>query len=236
MKFKFDDEELKILANFSGINQQMLVEPDKLSVISVSKAVLANYPFVNPYNFTEFGLYNTSDFLGLMLAMKNAEIEVKPKCLSITSNSDKLTYYTTAPELVPKVPDTQKVFASLDYDLQLSIPADRLAIIMKMASMLKSKYMFFEKLDLNGKSMVRITVGDELETSANNYELFIENGVVINNLTEAVRISMEEFKILQGEYEVGIARKEVKGKIKYFSKWANLNGVTYYIATESVDV
>lgn len=234
MKFNFNEEELKILANFSSINQQMLVEPDKFSVMSVSKAVLANYPFTTPYTFSSFGLYNTSDFLSLMSVMKKAQIEVKPKCLSITSDQDRLTYYTTAAELVPKVPDTDKVFASLDYDLEFSLPADRLSIIMKVIPQLKAKFMFFETVELNNTTMVRITIGDELETSATNYELFIKDDVKINKLSEAVCISLEDLKLLQGEYQIGIARKEVKGKTKYFSKWANLNGVTYYVATEAV--
>lgn len=233
-KFNFDEAQLKVLANFSSISQQMLVEPDKFSVMSVSKSIIANYPFTTPFDFESFGLYNTSDFIGVISAMKKSLIEVKDKYLSITSDSDKLTYYTTAKELVPNVPDTTVVFNSLEESVELSLPADRLAVIMKMASMLKSKFMFIESATINNKQLVRITIGDELETSANSYELYIDDAT-INNLNEAVRISFDEFKLLGGEYKLSIGRKEVKGRMKYLSKWANLNGVTYFIAANTVD-
>jgi hypothetical protein len=233
-KFNFDEVQLKILANFSSISQQMLVEPDKFSVISSSKSVIANYPFTTPFDFEPFGLYNTSDFIGILSIMKQAEIEVKDKFLSITAKSDKITYYTTAKELVPIVPDTNSLFKTLDESVALSLPADRIAIIMKASAQFKSKYMFIESITFNTKKLVRITIGDELETSANSYELVIDDAT-INNLTEPVRISMEDFKLIGGEYTLNVGSKQVKGKTKYLSKWSNLNGVTYFIATNIVD-
>lgn len=229
-KFSFEENQLKVLSNFASINPQMLVESDKFTVMNGSKSVVANYPFSTKLDFPSFGLYDASDFLAIINAMKNSQIEVKDKSLNITSGSDKLTYFTTAAELVPKVPDTDKVFQNLDYDLDFSLSADRLAVCLKMASLLKAAFIFFET---DGKR-IRITIGNELESSSNNYEVYVEDGIKKNQLVEAVRIALADFKILPGEYQVGIARKEVKGNNKYFSKWSNLNGVTYFIATEVV--
>lgn len=229
-QFNFEETQLKVLANFATINPQMLIEPDKFSVISPSKSVLANYKFTTPFNFESFGLYNTSDFLSVLSAMKKAQIDVKDKLLYITSDSDKLTYYTSAKELVPKVPDTDSVFNSLIYDIDISLPADRLAIALKMSPLLKAEYMFFE----TDNKRVKITIGSELESSQNSFEILVEDGIKINQLSEPVRIALADFKVLPGEYKVGIAKKEVKGKFKYFSRWENLNGVTYFIATEAL--
>ncbi len=113
--------------------------------------------------------------------------------------------------MVPKVPDTAKVFAQLDYDLEMKLPADRLAVIMKMASMLKSKFMFFETTEINGGSVVRITLGDELETSANNYELFIEMATTQNinptQFAESIDTFLKEGNI---EYDSKQASQRLK--------------------------
>jgi hypothetical protein len=161
--------------------------------------------------------------------MKKAEIEVEDKFLTITSDGDKLTYYTTAKNLVQEIPDVNALFNGATYQLDFQLPADRLAVMNKMVSILKSKYIFFES---DGK-LVRITIGDELESSSNNYELVIDDGIKVNCLTEPVKISIVDFKVLAGEYEIKIAKKEARGKTKYFSKWDNLNGATYLIGVEA---
>jgi len=234
-KFSFDEQELKVLANFASLNQQMLIEPDKFSVSTISKSVIAIYPFANPYPFQPFGLFDTSDFLAIIQAMKNSQIEVKYKFLNIIGDAEKFTYYTTAEDLVPKVPDAGAVFANLDYDLEFSLPADKLAGMMKMSAYSKAPYLFFEADSINGgPRFVRMTLNDDLENASNNWQRTITDGVKVNKLEEAVKIAMVDFKILPGEYEVGIAKKVVKGKNKYFSRWSNLNGATYYITTDAV--
>ena len=67
-----------------------------------------------------------------------------------------------------------------------------------------------------------ITIANELESSNNSYELFIEDDITTNELSEPVKIELNDFKILPGEYKIALSTK--------ISKWANLNGATYYLA------
>lgn len=231
-KFNFDEQTLKILGNFSTINPSMLVEPDRLSVMNLSKSVVGMYKFDKPYSFDSFGLYDTADFLSVLSAMKksqNMNIEDKDKYLLITSDNDRLTYYTTAKDMILKVPDIDVLFKDANFEMEFSLPNDRLAIIKQMASILKSKFLFFE----TDNKRIRITVGDELESSSNNFEVFIETGIVKNELSESVKLPLADFKIINGDYTIKIANKIVKGKSKFFSQWKNLNGVDYLVATES---
>ena len=230
-KFTFDEQTLKVLANFSSINPSMLIEPERVSVMNVSKSVVGTFKFDTAYKFESFGLYDTADFLSVLSAMKksqNMSIEDKDKFLLITSDNDRLTYYTTAKDMVTKVPSIDALFKDSNFEMEFSLPNDRLAIIKQMSSILKSKYIFFET---DGKR-VRVTVGDELESSTNNFEVFIETGIDINQLSEPVKLPIVDFKILTGDYTVKIAKKVVKGKSKFFSQWKNLNGVEYLISTE----
>jgi hypothetical protein len=219
-KFIPDDKTTKILANFATINPSILIKPDQLEVLSTSKSVIAKYPFPTPFTFEPFGLYDLSDTLGILNAMTKPEIEVCDKYINIIgSNDDKVKYFTTASELVPKVPSLNKKLATLTWGLEFQLTADKLAIIIKMASILKSKYLFFE----TDSKKIRITVGDELDSSCNNYEVFVGDGITTNNLTSPIKIAIVDFKVLPGEYEVKISER--------MTSWANLNGVTYYIST-----
>ena len=232
-KFTFDEQTLKVLSNFSTINPSMTIEPDCVSVMNLSKSIVGTYKFNTPYTFDSFGLYDTGDFLSVLSAMKksqNMSIEDKGKYLSITSDNDRLTYYTTSKDMITKVPDIQVLFKDCTFEMEFSLPNDRLAIIKQMSSILKSKFLFFETDD----KRIRITVGDELESSSNNFEVFIETGIVMNELSEPVKVSIADFKIINGDYTIKIARRTVKGKNKYFSEWKNLNGVDYLLSMEAI--
>lgn len=218
--FTPDDKIIKIMANFASINPSMLIEPDKLAVMNNSKSVVARYTFDPAFTFEPFGLYDTQDALGIINAMSKPDIEVYDKYINIVgANDDKVRYYTTAANLVPKVPDVGIGFAKLPVFLNFAIPADKLAIILKMSQILKSKFIFFET---EGKR-IRVTVGDELESSGNNYDIMIQDGITENCLDTVVQIPLIDFKILPGEYNVTIGKRS--------TKWENLNGVVYYIST-----
>ena len=220
MSTKFTDLEIKVLKNFSEINPSIVIEPDKIQVKSLASSIVGVYPFDEKYDFDAFGVYEINDLLSVLSALDKPEFEVIDKYLSIkSSNNDKVKYFTAAPELIPKVPNVETKFNKIDCELQFSLSSDKLAIINKMSSILKSKFLFFE----TDNKRIRITIGDELGTSCNNMEVMIEDGIKSNNLDTPVKISMVDFKILAGEYEVKISTK--------ISKWTNLNNVVYYIFT-----
>lgn len=232
-KFTPDEKTVKIMANFANINPSMVIDPDKLSVMSTSKTVIAKYPFSSPYSFNSFGFYDTGDVLSIINAMSKPEIEVTNDTFItiIGTNDDKVRYFTTAKELLPVVPNIDTSTSDFTVNLKCSITADKLAVINKMASILKSKYIFFET---DGKK-IRITLGDALESSGNNYEVFITDGIKENSLTEPIKIPVIDFKILPGEYEFTITSKIIpkSGKLRTFTVWENLNGVSYIITTAS---
>jgi len=225
-KFNFDDAAIKVLANFAAFNQQMAIAPDRLSVHSANKAVLGSYKFDTPYTFEEFYVYDANDFLAFYNALKKPSIEVKDKCIIMTNDAEqKLTYYTAVKEITPISPPFDNVFDGVDTLLDFSLPADKLAIITKMTSLINTTNVFFET---KGKKIL-ITVGEELESSANNFEVVIEDGIKQNQATEPIKLSVDNLKILAGEYTVKFGSKTNKTKVKHFSTWSNLNGANYMI-------
>jgi hypothetical protein len=155
-------------------------------------------------------------------AMQKPTIEVHDKYINIVgTNNDKVKYYTTASELLPKVPDFESKIKTVDWALKFQLTADKLAVIFKMVSTMKSKskYLFFET---DGKA-IRLTIGNELESSGNNYDIVITDGITANKATKVIKIPLVDFKILEGEYEVRVDER--------ITVWTNLSGVEYYIST-----
>lgn len=227
--FMFSALEVKILENFGDINSQMVIDPTGVSIMSITKSILANYKFDKPYDFQRFGVYEIKDVLSIIKALDNVEIDVHDKFINfIGGNNDKVKYFTTAESLIEKVPDIESKFKESNVELKLSLPADKLEYIKTMANCLKSNYIFFE----TDNKKVRITVGDELESTNSNYELSIDDGISVNNLTSAVKVAIADFKIIKGDYEIIIASKpsaKDPNASKKITKWVNLNGATYYI-------
>ena len=217
--FTFDEKTIKILSNFASINPSMVIQPDQLSVINGSDSCIGFYTFSTPLDFNEFGLYEAPEFLSALSVFDTAPaIDVKDKYLVISGKNDKLKYFTTAKNLIPVVPDVKSKFEKVQCGLEFTLSADKLAVINKFSSILKSKYIFFE----TEKKRIRVTIANELESSNNSYELFIEDDIKSNKLEAPVKISLDDFKILPGEYTISLSPK--------ISRWTNLNGATYYLA------
>jgi hypothetical protein len=219
--FNFTETEINVLKNFASINPSMVFEGTGFKVINNSKSVIGLYPFAKSYDFPTFGIYECSEFLTALGAMDKPQIEVEAKQITIVDGTNRLTYYTTATDLLPVVPDVGSKFSKLDCELEFTITADKLAYLLKMATILKSKYLFFE----SDKKCIRITAGDELATSQNNFEALIEGGITANRLTAPVKIILADFKILPGEYAVKLSPK--------ISKWSNLTGIDYFVGTSA---
>jgi len=217
MSFQFTSKETEVLKNFAGINPSMIVESKGFKVINNSKSVIGFYNFEKEYDFVAFGLYETNEFLTIVSALGTPDIEVSEKFLSIVNGKDKVKYFTTAQNLLPKVPNVGKKFEDLECELEFNIPADKLNLLLKMAGILKSKYLFFE----TDKKKIRITAGDELESSGNNFEVLLEEGITSNNLKEPVKITLADFKIIPSEYQVKLSTK--------ISKWSSTLGVDYFV-------
>lgn len=218
--FMYSDSEINVLKSFSQINASMILNPGEFSVINNSKSVIGEYKFEKEYDYESFGIYEASEFLTALGAMDKPVIEVDAKSLTIIDGEAKLKYFTTAKDLLPAVPDVGKKFATLDCELDFTISADKLAFLLKMATILKSKYLFFE----TEKKKIRITAGDELtNSSSNNYAVDISEGIKANKLDGAIKIVLADFKIMPGAYEVKLSSK--------ISRWTGTNGVVYYIGT-----
>ena len=232
MSFKVNEKMMAVLKNFSQINVQVCIEADKVEVINGSFSVIGSYKFDEPLPITkELGIYELNEFIAVMSAYKNPDITEHDKFIVISEGSSKMKYWINAKSMLPKIliqnkytpADIRERLDSVGCELEFVLPAERLNMLMKMASLIKAEWIFFESVD--GK--IRITIGDALESSHNTWEMEIDSDIKSNTLTKPMKCNMGEFRVMSSDYNVRISSKGM-------SIWKNALGVEYFIGCAAV--
>lgn len=231
--FTLPEKLVTVLKNFSQLNPSLIIYPDKVEVISTHKSCIGIYPFEEPLPFEgTLGLYDTPSFLQVLSFYKNPSIKKNPSNIIVSEGSSKATLLTTADEMLPKVlvqnkytpDDVKKRLGSVGCDLEFVISAEKLNMLLKMSSLLKSEFIFFETDNDN----IRITVANQLEASNDSWELSITGeDVTTNSLETPIKISVSELKLIPSDYKIGISAKGM-------SQWESAIGVEYLIGVTLV--
>ena len=227
MKFRYTDTEMKVLKNFSTINPNMVVFHDKFAVIDgPNKSVVGSYKFKTPYEYDSFGIFQMDELLSIVSQVKEHELEVNEKHVSIFDKSvDSETKYNLTPQtLLPNI-DTDTLmnrFDEQEANLEFVFTAEKLNSIKKISQILKCERLFFESL----KGKIRIIAAQKsLLQSVNPHEIIINSDdITTNNLgDDIVFINVDEFRLLEGDYDVRLCKSGI-------SHWHNkFVDVDYYI-------
>ena len=220
--FSFSDVEVAVLKNFAAVNPSMVISPTGLSVINTAKSVVGFYDFNKPYSFEEFGVYEVPEFLSVLGALDNPVVEVNEKYLIVKSGDQKTRYFTTAKDLLPKVPSVAAKFDKVECELDFTLTADKLAALFKMAPIIKADWLFLES---DGKK-IRLTVGKELNTSSNTFDVTITSDIKANDLKSPIKVPLSDLKVLPGGYDVKISSAGI-------SRWSSDVGPVYYIGVKA---
>ena len=228
MAFSFNEEEIQVLKNFSGIHPSMVIQPTGIKVINDSKTCVGEYQFKTPYEFEEFGVFEIPELLGILSAYKTPEITVMDKFLRIAEGTSKVRYFTTAKDLIPAVRNARKTCESMPAAMEFVFPQEKLVMLRKMASLIKAESVFFESLPDEGK--IRVTIGDKLESTNNTWDVTIDSDITANCATKPLRCKESELRIITSDYTVKMAEKGKAG----ISHWASSMGAEYFVALTAV--
>ena len=238
-QFQLTNETMQVLKNFTQINPSFLIKSTEAIVRNQAKNCVAIYRFPEPLEMDveAFGLYEFNDFISIISAFKNPTLSVNDSYILITEAKSKMKYFTTPLDMIPcnqkpilkyvegtKVYTTEQKFSNVSIELDFVIPQEKLNILLKMVSLMKTESVFFESVE----DAVRITVGNELESSHNTWEMTIDTDIKINNLDgKALKIGVSELKLLPADYNVKMSTMGV-------SCWTSNIGVVYYVGLDVV--
>jgi hypothetical protein len=216
---KLSEDTVQVLKNFSGINQSLQFKVgNTLRTISPLRTIFVEAT-VNESFPQEFAVYDLNKLLAKVSLYKDAELSFDSDKVNISANkkSDYIKYCSPKVIVVPP----EKPIALGTADCSFSLSQEDLDWMRKSAGISGSPNFVFE----SDGSTIYFIATDVKDDSADQSK--IEIGTVENGKEFKVVMKVENFKLLDGSYDVEIAKK---GLAKFKHKTVD---ITYYIAIEA---
>lgn len=212
---KLSKETVALFKNFAGINSNLLLKNgNKLATISGQKNVMADATVSE--TFPDFGIYDLNEFLGAMSLFDDPELDFQDKYVSIKQGNMNIKFFA-ADSSVLTAP--QKAITFPEAEINFNITADKLTMIQKTASVLRSPDVSI----VGDGSSITIVVGDKKNATGNSFS----ESVGTTDKKFKVNLKVENLKMLPGDYQVSISSKKI-------SRFKSPNSdLVYYVAVEA---
>ena len=216
---KLSDTTLKILQNFTTINQSLAFkEGKKLRTISPMKNVLAEAE-IEEFIPKDFAIYDLPQFLNTLSLYKDADIDVStnPNFAHIKSGTHQRSkYFFSDPSVIIAPPEKEMTLPSEDVTFTLN--EDQLTKIMKSASILGLPDLSV----VSAEGVVKLVVSDRKNDTSNEFAIVVGQ----NDNEFSFNFKVENIKLVSGGYQVAISSKNLA---KFYNPDYKL---TYFIALE----
>jgi hypothetical protein len=217
---KLSENTINVLKNFSTINQSLLFKTGTL-LKSISPLRTIFVEATVDENFTkEFALYDLNKLLAKISLYKDADLNFEDDKITINTENKKKSDYIKycSPKVIVSPPE--KSITLGDADCSFTLSQEDLDWMRKSAGISGSPNFVFES---DGK-VVTFIATDVKDDSADQSKLEVAAG---DGTKFRVVMKVENFKLLDGSYDVSIAKK---GLAMFKHKKVE---VTYYIAIEA---
>jgi ribosomal protein L28 len=212
---KLSKETVALFKNFAGINSNLLLKNgNKLATISGQKNVMADATVTE--SFPDFGIYDLNEFLGAMSLFDDPELVFQDKYVSIKQGNMNIKFFAADASVLTA---PQKSITFPDAEINFNISTDKLTMIHKTASVLRSPDVSI----VGDGSSITIVVGDKKNATGNSFS----EAVGATDKKFKVNLKVENLKMLPGDYEVSISSKKIS---RFKSPTSDL---VYYVAVEA---
>ena len=218
---KLSEDTVNVLKNFSGINQSLQFKVgNTLKTISPLKTIFVEAT-VNESFPQEFAIYDLNKLLAKVSLYKEAELSFDDDKVNISTQNKKKSDYIKycSPKVIVVPPE--KTIALGDADCSFSLSQEDLDWMRKSAGISGSPNFVFE----SDGSTIYFIATDVKDDAADQSK--IEIGTVEDGKKFRVVMKVENFKLLEGSYDVSIAKKGL-AQFKHKSL-----AITYFIAIEA---
>ena len=214
---KISEATKSILKNFSDINQNLLVKPgSELKTISTMKNILATAKVEEEFT-TEFGIYDLSEFLGVLSLFKRPTFSFEEKHIGIAEDgtSTKTNYFFSDPAVLVT---PQKDIKMPECEVNFVLTHADLANVKKAAAVMQ-----LPDISIHSNSGdIMLTATDKKNDTSNNYSVKVGD-----NASDKFdfHFKTENLKLIEGDYDVAISSKNIshfKHKSKEIEYWIAL--------------
>ena len=217
---KLSDNTLKILKNFSGINQSILIKKGSyLRTINVMKNVYAEANIEEDFP-RDFAIYDLFEFLNGLGLYRQPELDFSQDShLLIKEGNRRVKYFYADPAVIVTPPDKEIKLPSEDIHFQ--IDKDQLDDLLKASSV----YKLTDFSVIGEAGAIRLVVREKKNSTSNEFSVTVGT----TNETFVGNFKVENIKIIPGKYDVYIT----KTANNPCAKFVNVNyNTTYFIAME----
>lgn len=217
---ELNETTVDILKNFSGINQNLLVqEGNNIKTISEARNVVATAVVAEEFP-NKFGIYDLNEFIGVLGLMDKPHLKFDDEFVAVSDSSgrSKIKYFFSPEETLTS---PTKDINMPDADVKFTFDADTISKIKRAASTLGHT-----EMSISGKdgSLV-LSVLDNANSTSNVYSIETA-GEFPNDSVFNFVINIGNLKMIPGDYEVSISSKLIS---EFKHKEMN---VRYWIALE----
>ena len=214
---KISEATKSILKNFSDINQNLLVKPgSELKTISTMNNILATAKVEEEFT-TEFGIYDLSEFLGVLSLFKRPTFSFEEKHIGIAEDgtSTKTNYFFSDPAVLVT---PQKDIKMPECEVNFVLTHADLANVKKAAAVMQLPDISIH----SDTGDIMLTATDKKNDTSNNYSVKVGD-----NATDKFdfHFKTENLKLIEGDYDVAISSKNIshfKHKSKEIEYWIAL--------------
>jgi hypothetical protein len=214
---KISEATKSILKNFSDINQNLLVKPgSELKTISTMKNILATAKVEEEFT-TEFGIYDLSEFLGVLSLFKRPTFSFEEKHIGIAEDgtSTKTNYFFSDPAVLVT---PQKDIKMPECEVNFVLTHADLANVKKAAAVMQLPDISIH----SDTGDIMLTATDKKNDTSNNYSVKVGDSATDKF---DFHFKTENLKLIEGDYDVAISSKNIshfKHKSKEIQYWIAL--------------
>jgi len=216
---KFSDKTIKILQNFTSINQSLsFKEGKKLRTISPMQNVFAEAE-IEEYIPKNFAIYDLPQFLNTICIYKDPDIDVSSEESYASLKEGKANrskYFFSDPSVIIAPPDREMKLPS--EDVCFILQEEQLQKILKSSSILGLP----DLAAVGEAGVIKVVVSDRKNDTSNEYSIVVGE----TDAEFSFNFKIENIKLIPGSYEVVISKSKLA---RFYSERYNL---TYFIALE----
>lgn len=217
---KLSDNTLKILKNFSGINQSILIKKgSNLRTINVMKNVYAEASIEEEFP-RDVAIYDLFEFLNGLGLYSHPELDFSQDSYLIIKEGNRMVKYFYADPAVIVTPPEKEIKLPSE-DIHFQIDKDQLDALLKASSV----YKLTDFSVIGEAGVIKMVVRQKKNSTSNEFSVTV--GTTNENFIGNFKV--ENIKIIPGKYDVYIT----KAANNPCAKFVNTNySTTYFIAME----
>lgn len=217
---ELNEKTLNVLKNFSGINQNLLIqEGNTIKTISEARNVVATAVVEEQFP-QKFGIYDLNEFIGVLGLVDEPNLRFAEESVTVSDSTgrSKVKYFFSPEETLTS---PTKDVNMPEPDVSFMLDNETLNKLKRAASTLGHSNV---SITPSGGGILSLSVVDNENSTSNTYSIDIDGEYTSSDFNFI--ISIANLRILPGDYEVKLSRKLITE-----FKHKELN-VRYWIAVE----